>query len=50
MTPATGSFIYLHENMNPYVVSTVESVVQINYVGPFDVTYANPAHDHKKTQ
>ena len=45
-----GSFIHLPENMNHYVFSTAESIVQINSVGPFDVKYANPGDDPRKTQ
>jgi quercetin dioxygenase-like cupin family protein len=43
MPPA--SFIYLPAGMPHYAVAEVESVVQINGMGPFDVTYINPKDD-----
>jgi quercetin dioxygenase-like cupin family protein len=40
-----ASFVSLPANMPHYAVAEVESVVQINGVGPFDVTYVNPGDD-----
>jgi len=41
----TASFIHLPAGMPHYLVAEVETVVQINGVGPFDVTYIDPADD-----
>jgi hypothetical protein len=46
MPPA--SFIHLPAGMAHYAWAKAESVVQINGVGPFDVTYLNPADDPRK--
>jgi quercetin dioxygenase-like cupin family protein len=43
-----GSFIHLPAGMPHYAVAEVESVVQINGMGPFDVTYLNPQDDPRK--
>jgi quercetin dioxygenase-like cupin family protein len=40
-----GSFIHLPAGMPHYAVAEVESVVQINGVGPFDVIYIDPTDD-----
>ena len=40
-----GSFIHLPAGMPHYAVAEVESVVQINGVGPFDVKYVDPKDD-----
>jgi quercetin dioxygenase-like cupin family protein len=42
------SFIHLPAGMTHYAWAEVESVVQINGVGPFDVTYINPADDPRR--
>jgi hypothetical protein len=42
------SFIHLPAGMTHYAWAEVESVVQINGVGPFDVTYVDPADDPRK--
>jgi quercetin dioxygenase-like cupin family protein len=41
----SGSFIHLPAGMPHYAVAEVESVVQINGVGPFDVLYVDPKDD-----
>jgi quercetin dioxygenase-like cupin family protein len=46
LPPAT--FINLPAGMAHYAWAKGESVVQINGVGPFDVTYLNPADDPRK--
>jgi quercetin dioxygenase-like cupin family protein len=43
-----GSFIHLPAGMPHYAVAEVESVVQINGTGPFDVIYINPQDDPRK--
>ncbi|HEX2827734.1 MAG TPA: cupin domain-containing protein [Burkholderiales bacterium] len=40
-----GSFVHLPAGMPHYAHAEVETIVQINGVGPFDVTYINPADD-----
>ena len=45
-----GSFVHLPAGMPHYARAEVESIVQINGVGPFDVTYVNPADDPRKQQ
>ena len=40
-----GSFVYLPAGMPHYAVAEVETVVQINGVGPFDVKYVDPKDD-----
>ena len=40
-----ASFVNLPAGMPHYAMAEVESVVQINGVGPFDVTYVNSADD-----
>jgi hypothetical protein len=46
LSPAT--FVHLPAGMAHYAWAKGESVVQINGVGPFDVTYLNPADDPRK--
>ena len=43
-----GSFIHLPAGMPHYAFAEVESVVQINGVGPFDVIYVDPKDDPRK--
>jgi quercetin dioxygenase-like cupin family protein len=40
-----ASFVHLPAGMPHYALADGETVVQINGVGPFDVTYVNPADD-----
>jgi quercetin dioxygenase-like cupin family protein len=40
-----GSLIHLPAGMPHYAFAEVESIVQINGEGPFDVVYVNPADD-----
>jgi quercetin dioxygenase-like cupin family protein len=40
-----GSFVHLPAGMPHYASTDVETVVQINGVGPFDVTYVDPNDD-----
>lgn len=48
-TLAPASFVHLPAGMAHYAVAAdVETVVQINGVGPFDVTYVNPRDDPRK--
>lgn len=47
MVPA-ASFIHLPAGMPHYLVAEVESIVQINGTGPFDVVYINPLDDPRK--
>ena len=43
-----GSFVHLPAGMPHYALTDVETVVQINGVGPFDVTYVDPKDDPRK--
>lgn len=43
-----GSFIHLPAGMPHYAVAEVETIVQINGVGPFDVIYVDPKDDARK--
>jgi hypothetical protein len=43
-----ASFIHLPAGMPHYAWAEVESVVQINGVGPFDVIYVDPKDDPRK--
>ena len=43
-----GSFVHLPAGMPHYAVAEVESVVQINGVGPFDVIYIDPKDDPRQ--
>ncbi len=45
-----ASFVHLPAGMPHYARAEVESVVQINGVGPFDVVYLNPADDPRAKQ
>jgi quercetin dioxygenase-like cupin family protein len=45
-----GSFIHLPAGMAHYLWAETESVVQINGVGPFDVTYIDPNDDPRNQQ
>lgn len=43
-----SSFIHLPSGMPHYAWAEAESIVQINGVGPFDVTYVDPKDDPRK--
>ena len=43
-----ASFVHLPAGMPHFAWTEVETVVQINGVGPFDVVYLNPADDPRK--
>jgi quercetin dioxygenase-like cupin family protein len=43
-----ASFVHLPAGMPHYLVAEVESIVQINGVGPFDVTYLDPKDDPRQ--
>jgi quercetin dioxygenase-like cupin family protein len=43
-----ASFVHLPAGMPHYAVAEAESVVQINGVGPFDVSYVDPNDDPRK--
>jgi quercetin dioxygenase-like cupin family protein len=43
-----ASFISLPAGMPHYALAEVESIVQINGVGPFDITYVNAKDDPRK--
>jgi len=43
-----GSFVHLPAGTPHYAWAEGETVVQINGMGPFDVTYINPADDPRK--
>ena len=43
-----NSFVHLPAGMPHYAWAEVETIVQINGVGPFDVNYINPQDDPRK--
>jgi quercetin dioxygenase-like cupin family protein len=43
-----GSFVHLPAGMPHYAIADAETVVQINGVGPFDVTYIDPNDDPRR--
>lgn len=43
-----GSFVHLPAGMAHYARTEVETVVQINGIGPFDVVYIDPKDDPRK--
>jgi quercetin dioxygenase-like cupin family protein len=43
-----GSFVHLPAGMPHYLQTQEETVVQVNGVGPFDVTYIDPNDDPRK--
>jgi quercetin dioxygenase-like cupin family protein len=43
-----SSFVHLPAGMPHYLVAEVESIVQINGTGPFDVVYIDPLDDPRK--
>jgi quercetin dioxygenase-like cupin family protein len=45
---APGSFVHLPAGMPHYAVADVETIVQINGTGPFDVVYLDPRDDPRK--
>ncbi len=45
---STGSFVHLPAGMPHFAWAEVESVVQINGTGPFDVIYVDPKDDPRK--
>jgi hypothetical protein len=49
-TLAAASFVRLPAGMPHYAAAEVESVVQINSVGPFDVIYINAADDPRTSK
>ena len=47
---SAGSFVSMPKGMAHYAYSVGETVIQLNSVGPWNLTYINPAHDPRKTQ
>ena len=47
---AAGSFIQMPKEMRHYVVAKGETIIQVNGVGPFDITYVDPADDPRKKE
>lgn len=45
---AAGSFVHLPAGMPHYARANGETIVQINGMGPFDVTYFDPNEDPRK--
>lgn len=43
-----GGFVALPKDMNHYLWTTEETVVQVHLQGPFAITYADPATDPRK--
>ncbi len=44
----TGGFVSLPANMNHFVWTDQETVVQLHLNGPFEITYADPAQDPRR--
>ena len=44
-TYKAGGYLTARAKMNHYAIATVETVIQIDLIGPFDITYVNPADD-----
>lgn len=47
---SAGGFVSMPPGMAHYVYTDEETVVQVNSVGPWGLTYVNPADDPRKTQ
>jgi len=45
----SGSFGFVGPNMHHYAWATGETIVQVHGMGPFKLTYVNPADDPSKT-
>jgi quercetin dioxygenase-like cupin family protein len=45
-----GAFVNLPANMNHFVITNTETVIQVTAEGPFEIKYVNPADDPRKTQ
>lgn len=43
-----GSFVHLPTGMPHYASADIETVVQINGMGPFDITYVDPNDDPRR--
>ena len=43
-----GSFCHMPKGMHHYVMAKGETVIQVHGIGPFDITYINPADDPRK--
>ena len=43
-----GALVIMPPNMNHYVVTKEETVVQLNVIGPWGITYLNPMDDPRK--
>ncbi|CAG1008946.1 hypothetical protein BURK1_03596 [Burkholderiales bacterium] len=46
--PPAASFVHLPAGMPHFASTDVETVVQINGVGPFDVVYVDPDDDPRR--
>ena len=44
----TGSFVQMPKTMRHSVVANGETIIQVNGVGPFEISYVNPADDPRK--
>jgi quercetin dioxygenase-like cupin family protein len=47
---AAGSFVHMPKGMRHYVVAKGKTVIQVHGIGPFDITYVNPADDPRKKE
>jgi hypothetical protein len=43
-----GSFMQMPKMMHHYAIAKGETIIQIHGMGPFDITYINPADDPRK--
>lgn len=43
-----GSFVQMPKTMRHSVVANGETIIQVNGVGPFEISYVNPADDPRK--
>lgn len=45
---SAGGYALLPHNMNHYAMAKVETIIQLYGMGPFAITYVNPADDPRK--
>jgi hypothetical protein len=45
-----GSFMRMSKEMRHYAMAKGETVIQLHGVGPFEITYVNPADDPRKKE
>jgi quercetin dioxygenase-like cupin family protein len=43
-----GSFVCMPKGMRHFAIAKGETIIQVHGIGPFDITYVNPADDPRK--